>query len=1361
MPTSRTMTIRLGQYFTAPRPADADLLARFVATRDAAAFAELVRRHGPAILAVCRRITGNRHDAEDAFQVTFLVLARKADRVRPATALGGWLYGVAVRAARKALARSCRRRNHEVAVGELPEVPHYPAVCDPDAVRVVLEEVALLPQDQRAAVVLCELEGRPRTLAARELGIPEGTLSSRLAAARKRLAALLRDRGLAPAVLAVVAGTAACPVLAAEAVRLGAAPVSPGIEMLMEAVMRSTFGIKLKLAVVAVVAVVAVGLSVVGAKPPNPADPPVEMKQRADAPTPGGRLLLMKGGGFAVLAPDGKALATMPLPKDAPGVGLLSPDGKQVAYIVPTEPGPNGEDKAQIVVRDAVGGLFTATTTIDVEAIQLYWSPDGKTLYASVDEGTDEKNTIAATHRRIDLTARTVEKVDWPVSVWPLEWARDGKSVLVCWYAKAGLLLSLMSPDGKTLTDLIALREEDSSPLMVQARLSPDGRRVLYSDIAGKKEKKWNDRRLYMYDVTTKKRTEVADVPRNAIVHNCCWSPDGKKIAYVWQERHEALDKKTAKGEDFTPEDVETETKMFVIVANADGSEARTVASMKGDNIRDLPFLGIDWRGYLEAPNAPGASDTPTDQARMIIEKAIQAHGGEANLAKVKIVRQKGTYRAFIDVNQEQTATWTQICQKPDRFKNVQEAVIDGQKDSLTLVLNGDKGWISRNGQTESLNKEMVAKLQEDLDNDLISYLLKLKKKDLSMLPEVKVSGRPAIGVKVSCKGREDVKLYFDKESGLLVKRDQRIGDDMGGKATQEEVFRDYKETENVELPRKVVTFTDGKKIGELIISEVQFPNKVDDREFEAPDAAPKPAPQLIPDFSPEYSPRPTGGSARPVKPTDLTWRPTKVAGPPGRYLVLVDPGTDDEFLPAAEAMAALHGADLKRFDPSKLDLTLAELRKAPPRFVVFVLPPEKIDVDLSHEILEMATKVDDDPFVDFEYGFVTGLDGSAALRFVQRIVQAWKREYTDKAMLFGGWEGPFLPPGDRMTAMEALGFSAKERFVKVNDSEEKRQKSARQILAECKGNDALLFMSHGYPDRMDHCFLAKDLRDWKVDLSPAILFNCACFNGAPGRWFLPNGKGYVDRGVIARDESVALALLDSGIAGYFAGVDAWHGPLNSQVFYYVTDDGMRLGEAANAMYNRLALEFLPDRIHFGPTSKLKWPESEKDWWTQNQRHNGAAMILYGDPAFAPFARKAKHLLSAKIDSIGKDRFTIKISVRPLVEGQPGEDYDVLPTNRLFDYYSLRSEQEENAKLELYRVLALPDQKGVPKGLRVVSAKCGDKDVPTGTIQAVVEETPTGKFLHVRVPVTVSVADNRRVMELVKQGFIVELEGSR
>ncbi len=770
------------------------------------------------------------------------------------------------------------------------------------------------------------------------------------------------------------------------------------------------------------------------------------------------------------------------------------------------------------------------------------------------------------------------------------------------------------------------------------------------------------------------------------------------------------------------------------------------------------------------AEPTPAASGE-ANKAQAIIARAIAAQGGEANLAKQRITRMKGTFRRFGDDEQASPyVSFEQVTQLPDRLKNSQKVEIDGQKQSMTIVVKGDKGWTSVNGQVDDINEAMLASAKEDLYVDQVSSLLPLKgtKYQLSVLAEVTVNGKPAVGVKVAARGRPDVRLYFDKESMLLVKRVQRVSDGIGGQVTQEEFFSEYKETDKVKLPRKLMTLADGKKISEGSITEIQFLPKIEDKEFDKPGgAADAPQKERPREKDQEAASRTAAQQAiqkdkrqATEKAADFKWRPAKVAGPSGRYLVLVDSGKTDEFLPAAEAMAALHGAELKRFDPAKLDRTLAELRKAPPRFVVFVLPPEKIDVDLSHAILEMATNVDDDPFVDFEYGFLTGRDGAAALRFVKRIEQAWKREAGDKAALFGSWEGLFLPNGSQMSSMKALGFTAKGHYVKARDAEEPRQKAARQILDDCKGKDALIFMSHGYPDRMELCFSAKNIHEWQVDLSPAILFNCACFNGAPGRWFHPKGKGYEDRGIVARDESVALALLDSGIAGYFAGVDMWHGPLNSQVFYYVTDDGMRLGEAANAMYNRLALEFLPERLHFEPA--LKRQRGGKNAWVQNQRDNGAAMILYGDPALAPFSKRAKHLLSARVESTSKDGLSVKIEVRPLVEGQPAEDFWILPSNRLFDYYSLRSDPEKNPpQLELYRVVALPTQSKEVPALRVVSAKSGDRDIPTGKVQLVAEDTSGGKLLHIRVPIQVSLTDNLRLMALGRQGMTIELEWSK
>src|SRR5262249_34180159 len=156
---------------------------------------------------VCRRVSGDEHLAEDAFQAAFLVLARRAADVRPREAVRGWLHGVAVRTAREARSVSARRRARESPV---PTLPDRPAVCaeplGPDAPRIRDEEIAALPAHLHEAVVLCELGGASRKDAADRLGVPEGTVCSRLAKARKVLAARLKKRGVAlsAATLAVI-----------------------------------------------------------------------------------------------------------------------------------------------------------------------------------------------------------------------------------------------------------------------------------------------------------------------------------------------------------------------------------------------------------------------------------------------------------------------------------------------------------------------------------------------------------------------------------------------------------------------------------------------------------------------------------------------------------------------------------------------------------------------------------------------------------------------------------------------------------------------------------------------------------------------------------------------------------------------------------------------------------------------------------------------------------------------------------------------------------------------------------------------------------------------------------------------------
>ena len=175
---------------------DGELLARFVERHDEAAFATLVNRHGPMVWGVCRRLL-NRHDAEDAFQATFLVLARKAASVRSRETVGNWLYGVAHQTALQVRRTAARRRAKEVQVTTMPDTEAVGPDPWADLQPLLDEELSRLPDIYRTVIVLCDLEGRTRKEAAHRLGVPEGTVAGRIARARTLLARRLTRRGVA------------------------------------------------------------------------------------------------------------------------------------------------------------------------------------------------------------------------------------------------------------------------------------------------------------------------------------------------------------------------------------------------------------------------------------------------------------------------------------------------------------------------------------------------------------------------------------------------------------------------------------------------------------------------------------------------------------------------------------------------------------------------------------------------------------------------------------------------------------------------------------------------------------------------------------------------------------------------------------------------------------------------------------------------------------------------------------------------------------------------------------------------------------------------------------------------------------
>src|SRR5262249_46254001 len=174
---------------------DAELVRRFADRRDEAAFEVLVWRHGPMVWATCRRVLRHQQDAEDAFQATFLALARTAATLDTRQAVAGWLHRVAMNAAINLKAR----RRPTCLTDDVPAPPEP----DGELSGAVDEELERLPHRMRAAFVLCCLEGMTSTEAARELGCPVGTVDSRLHAARARLRDRLTRRGLGPTVVLV------------------------------------------------------------------------------------------------------------------------------------------------------------------------------------------------------------------------------------------------------------------------------------------------------------------------------------------------------------------------------------------------------------------------------------------------------------------------------------------------------------------------------------------------------------------------------------------------------------------------------------------------------------------------------------------------------------------------------------------------------------------------------------------------------------------------------------------------------------------------------------------------------------------------------------------------------------------------------------------------------------------------------------------------------------------------------------------------------------------------------------------------------------------------------------------------------
>jgi hypothetical protein len=225
------------------------------------------------------------------------------------------------------------------------------------------------------------------------------------------------------------------------------------------------------------------------------------------------------------------------------------------------------------------------------------------------------------------------------------------------------------------------------------------------------------------------------------------------------------------------------------------------------------------------------------DEARAILQKAVHAHGGEKILGKFTAShsRTKGRFHVLggVDVATEEDM------QFPAKYKSVGEIDANGKKVSLSQVFNGTKGWLKIMGKTMDLTNKEVEEIKEILhQHRLENPLIPLKEKGfkLNLIGGVKVKNRDAIGVRVSCEGRRDINLYFDKTSGLLVKTEARGIDPITTKeGNHEKFFSDYRKIEGRKCAHKIELHSDGKFLLELEILELRLLEKHDDSTFNRP----------------------------------------------------------------------------------------------------------------------------------------------------------------------------------------------------------------------------------------------------------------------------------------------------------------------------------------------------------------------------------------------------------------------------------------------------------------------------------------------------------------------------------------------
>jgi len=514
---------------------DRELLHRFREARDGDAFALLMRRHGPMVLGLARRILGDAHLAEDVFQAAFLLLARKAHTIRRAESLSCWLHGVAFRIALR-VRRSHQRRQERETHFHPPSSPSpLEELTAQELLTVLDEELHKLPENQRAPLILCCLEGLSQEEAARRLGCSPTAVKGRLERGRQRLRLRLEKRGLTlPAVfggtLLLAGSTSPVPAALTQATLQAAmtgASASPAVAVLIEETMRIMFVAKLKAigAAVVVLALTSTGVGMMALRPQaarenaTPAaaadDKPLSAKKRVDL--------------YGDPLPDGAVMRLGTIQRRAVGVRLaVTADGKSIV---------GARDALCLSIWDAATGELRRKRELPEPWGTSVLSPDGRWLV----------QTMGAVKESLAIwDVRTVEKVrllriEGKPHIWPIAFSRDGKRIAAIGRREYEggndhLVRVWNLADGKEIFSKEVRNKRSGHRLA----FSPDGKRLLATFLSNS-----GDRGLYSWDIAGGRQGWLNDdiIGLDSMV----FTADGKILTSPWGQAVDLATGRTVK----------------------------------------------------------------------------------------------------------------------------------------------------------------------------------------------------------------------------------------------------------------------------------------------------------------------------------------------------------------------------------------------------------------------------------------------------------------------------------------------------------------------------------------------------------------------------------------------------------------------------------------------------------------------------------------------------------------------------------------------------------------------------------------------------------------------------------------------